>query len=82
MNVDKVLELVTPDVYQKFKQAIALRKWPDGKAVSNDQMEICMQAIIAYEHAHVPEEERTGYLPPKPECVSHDDNAETALKWK
>lgn len=82
MNLDKVLELVTPEIYQKFKQAIELRKWPDGKAVSSDQMEICMQAVIAYEHAHVPEEERTGYLPPKPECETHHDDAESALKWK
>lgn len=82
MNVDKVLELVTPEVYQKFKQAIELRKWPDGKAVSSDQMEICMQAIIAYEHANVPEQERTGYLPPKPECGTHHDDGESALKWK
>ncbi len=83
MKVNKVLELVTPEIYEKFRRAIELRKWPDGRAVSAEQLEICMQAVIAYEHAHVPEDERTGYLPPKKECGSHNDSDdETPLAWK
>ncbi len=53
---------LSPEVYQNLKRALELGKWPDGKTLSPEQRETCMQAIISYEALHVAEEERAGYL--------------------
>jgi len=84
-QVQAVLSAMTPQVYESFKRAVELRKWPDGRSLSAQQLQTCMQAIIAYEHHHFPPEQRTGYVPPKTEpCAddSHIHTRETPLKWR
>ncbi len=63
--VDELSTAVTAEVYESFRTAIALRRWPNGKALSEEQMETCMQAVMAYEYLNLPKESRTGYIPPK-----------------
>ena len=55
-------ENLSPDIYQRFKQAIALGKWPDGKEVSAKQRALMLEAIIVYEQKNLPPEEQTGHL--------------------
>jgi len=83
MNIDQFDRLISPEIYDKFRQAVAIGKWPDGRPLSPEQREICMQAIIAYEHKNLPEEQRTGYVPPKKSACDHDDaDDETPIKWQ
>jgi uncharacterized protein YeaC (DUF1315 family) len=70
-----VVRQLTPEIYENMRRAVELGRWPDGRAVSPQQRETCMQAMIAWEAEHVPEEERTGYMPPV-ECDSEAE-AET-----
>jgi len=53
---------ISPDIYRQFKRAIEVGRWPDGRRLGNDQREIVLEAIILYENAHLPEEERTGHI--------------------
>jgi uncharacterized protein len=86
MDFQQLLDSITPDIYERFKTAVELGKWPDTRPLSEEQKELCMQAIIAYEQ-RVPEEQRTGYVPPKTTACSTDlpddhlDN-EQPLKWQ
>ena len=65
------------DLIAAFKYAIEIGKWPDGQKLSTQQLETCIQAVMLYEHHHLPPEERTGYLPPRSAgCESEN------LKWK
>lgn len=84
INTDDILKNMTPEIYRRFRSAIALRKWPDGKLLTDAQLDICMQAIIAYEHKYVSEHERTGYVPPKQtSCGEHShDETTQPLKWQ
>lgn len=85
MNVDEILAALNPDIISKFKQAIELGKWADGRPLTDDQKAICLQAIIAYEAKHLPEEQRTGYVPPKNTVCSDDMeilDEEKPLNWK
>ncbi len=80
MNINDVAQIVTPEIYQRFREAIEIGKWPDGRALTEEQKDICMQAIIAYEHKHVKDEDKTGFVPPKKTpCGSDGDET---LKWK
>ncbi len=53
---------LSPETYCDLKRSLELGRWPDGRALTTAQRELCMQAIISYEHAHVPEQQRTGYM--------------------
>ncbi|KZZ78066.1 hypothetical protein A3765_08295 [Oleiphilus sp. HI0130] len=63
MNFEDAAKQIDPEIYERFKQALELGKWPDGRALTRDQKELCLQAVIVYENAHnVPEKERVGYI--------------------
>lgn len=81
MNIEQVLAALTPEIVARFKTAIEIGKWPNGQTVSPEQREICMQAVLAWEHIHLPEQQRTGYInrPSKSQddsCDSHDHSAQ------
>ena len=59
------IALISEDIYEKFKSAVEIGKWENGQKITQQQREICMQAIIRYDLEHLPEEQRVGYVPPK-----------------
>lgn len=78
LDTQATLKSMTPVIYERFLEAIAIGKWPSGEALTSEQKETCMQAIILYEAKHIPENQRTGYVPPK--TTPCDD--EQPLSWK
>lgn len=60
---------ITPEIYQSLKLAVEIGKWPDGRKLTQEQKELSLQAMIAWEQQNLPEEERTGYMGPQ-ECES------------
>jgi len=89
MNFQDMLDNITPDIYQNLKRAVELGKWPTGDKLSAEQRQTCMQAVIAYELKHLPENERSAYIPPKPHqhCgsageVAEPEVQEQPLNWK
>lgn len=60
---DKLVSQLNPDVYQRLRTAVELGKWPDGRALTAQQRETSMQAVLTYEVKNkLPEEQRTGYM--------------------
>ncbi len=88
MDFQQLLDSITPDIYERFKKAIELGKWPDTRPLTEEQKNLCMQAIIAYEQQQqLPKEQRTGYVPPKTTACNNDlpdDHLddEQPLKWQ
>ncbi|MCB8890166.1 YeaC family protein [Vreelandella malpeensis] len=63
MSFERMISQMTPSIYESLKQAVALRKWPDGRFLSAEQTELCLEAVIRFEiENNVPEENRVGYL--------------------
>lgn len=63
MTFDRMIQQMTPAVYESLKQAVALRKWPDGRWLTREQTELCLEAVMRFEiDTGVPEKERIGYL--------------------
>ncbi|WP_110687890.1 YeaC family protein [Salinicola aestuarinus] len=82
-SFDQMVAQMTAEMYASFKQAIQLRKWPDGRRLSAEQTELCLEAVIKYEVIHdVPAADRVGYLE-RNECASGDASSadEAAIKW-
>ena len=53
MDLRQLLSSITPDIYENLKRAVELGKWPDGRALSDEQKALCMQAIIAYDQRKI-----------------------------
>jgi uncharacterized protein YeaC (DUF1315 family) len=65
----EMIENITPEIYQSLKLAVEIGKWPDGRKLTQEQKELTLQAMIAWEIQNLPEEQRTGYMGPQ-ECAS------------
>lgn len=57
-----LIKSITPETYQTLKLAMEIGKWGDGTKMTPEQKELTMQAMIVWEQANLPEEERTGYM--------------------
>lgn len=62
MDFNDILQLVTPEVHASLRRAVELGKWADGNPLSQEQRELCLQAMIAYEQRHLAVHQRTGYI--------------------
>lgn len=65
----EAIDNITPEIYESLKLAVEIGKWPDGRKLTQEQKELTLQAMIAWEKQNLPEEERTGYMGPQ-ECKS------------
>lgn len=61
-SYEALLHAITPEVHEQLRRAIELGKWPNGDRLTSEQREHCLQAVIAWEAKHLPEEERVGYI--------------------
>ena len=61
-TVDQLVESLTPDMVNDLKRAIEIGKFPDNRAVSEEQRELMIEATILYDALKLPEEERTGFI--------------------
>tara|TARA_E500000178_G_scaffold228874_1_gene225549 strand:- start:692 stop:1006 length:315 start_codon:yes stop_codon:yes gene_type:complete len=66
-SVDELVSRITPDVYERLKEAVALGRWSEEERLSPQQSEQCMQLIILYEAHNVDTEARIG-APLSSEC--------------
>jgi uncharacterized protein YeaC (DUF1315 family) len=62
VNYEDLVRQITPELYATFKRSLELGRWPDGRDMTPEQREHCLQAVIAYDQMHTPETERVGYI--------------------
>ena len=62
MNIEQMLAVLDPEIVGRLKTAIEIGKWPNGVALTQEQRQICMQAVYAWEIKHLPAEEGSGYI--------------------
>ena len=62
MDFNAILEMITPEVHASLRRAVEIGKWADGVALTREQREQCLQAVIAWEARHLASEARTGYI--------------------
>lgn len=49
MNIEHLINALTPEIYQKLCQCVETGKWLDGAALSEEQKGQCMRAIMVYQ---------------------------------
>lgn len=73
MNIDAMLSMLDEEMVARLKTAVEIGKWPNGIVLTPEQRQTCMQAVLAWEHTHLPVEQRTGYIE-KPKSKHHDED--------
>ncbi|HEY8386451.1 MAG TPA: DUF1315 family protein [Porticoccaceae bacterium] len=86
MNYQELVKNLTPEIYENLKRAVELGKWPNGERLTQEQRETCLQAVIAWDMLHKPEQERVGYIHTEKHdhCGSDgsdDQDMPRPLKW-
>ncbi len=59
---DKLVDSLTPAIYERLRLAVETGKWPDGREVTPAQREHCLSAIIAWGERNLPPEQRVGFI--------------------
>lgn len=49
MDVKDLIAAMTPEIYQRLLQAVELGKWPDGVALTPEQKENSLQAVMLWQ---------------------------------
>ena len=49
MNLDEMINNMTPEVYQRLVTAVELGKWPDGVALTAEQKENSLQLVMLWQ---------------------------------
>ncbi|AHG18298.1 transcriptional regulator [Chania multitudinisentens RB-25] len=52
MEVRDLIAAMTPEIYQRLVQAVELGKWPDGVALTPEQKENSLQAVMLWQSMH------------------------------
>ncbi len=61
-SLQALIDSITPEIHENLKTAVETGRWANGDKLSPQQVEHCLQAIIAYEARNLREEERVGYI--------------------
>lgn len=66
MSFEEIVKKLSPEVYESLKTGVELGRWPNGQALTTEQRQISMEAVIRYEvEQNIPVEQRVGYIAPK-----------------
>jgi len=83
MDFKTLIQKLDPQIYSRLKTAIEIGKWPDGRLLTEEQKELSMQAVIAYEiEHHFPDDQRVGYVNTVGSECHEDDAEEKPIKWQ
>ena len=52
MDKQQLINAITPDIYQRLRQAVETGKWPDGSLLTQQQRDSSMQAVMMYQATH------------------------------
>jgi uncharacterized protein YeaC (DUF1315 family) len=83
MDYEQLVDSLSPDIVARLRRGVETGRWPDGRVVTPEQREHSLQAIIAWEQRHLPEEQRTGYIDrsAKERARARRDGDEAELRW-
>ena len=76
MNSQEMLAALTPEIVSRFREAIETGRWPDGRVLTAGQRQTCIEAVMVWEYHHLPEEQRSGYMPTKQQQLAEDQTSD------
>lgn len=71
---EALVATMSPQLHASLKTAVELGRWPSGERLTAEQRAHCLQAIIAWDELHLPEQQRVGYIDRSGLKKSHCDD--------
>ena len=68
-------------VYEQLVASLSTGRWPDGRALTDEQRQHAMQAVITWGEIHLPAEERVGFIDKGVKAGDSCDDPQP-LAWK
>ncbi len=82
MDYETLIDRLSPELVERLRRGIETGRWPDGKALTEEQRAHSLQAIIAWDARHKPESERVGFIDKGAKAdKSSSTEGEAALRW-
>ncbi|SHG18848.1 hypothetical protein SAMN04487965_3473 [Microbulbifer donghaiensis] len=81
MSFEQLLDNLNPQIVGSLKRAIELGKWPNGVTLTEQQRNLCAEAVANWEHRNLPAEAQVGYVPPKKTPCADKGDEEQQLNW-
>jgi uncharacterized protein YeaC (DUF1315 family) len=82
MDYRKTIEEMPVETYERLRTGLELGKWPDGKALTAQQREHAMQAVIAWGKLHLGAGDQVGYVDKGSKAGDVCDDPElSSLTW-
>ena len=81
MKYEELVDQLTPELLSSFRRALETGRWPDGRAMTPEQREHCMQAVIAYEQRHMAERDRVGFVDKGRKAGQQCDDEPEPMRW-
>ena len=69
------------EVYDSMLNALQTGRWPDGRLITSEQREHCMQAVISWGELNLPRDQRIGYIDKAHKASDSHDDAQP-IKWR
>ena len=83
MTYQQLIENMSPEIYRNLRRAVELGKWPDGRVLTPEQREVCLQATIAWGRRNLPPEEQVGHIEKGHKAGDTCDEPDTTtLRWR
>lgn len=79
MELHELVDALDAEGHQRLQEIVALGRWPDGRKLSETELQTCLQALIGYE-AQLPKTDRTGYI--AQHCKNGSETTSEAQKVK
>jgi uncharacterized protein YeaC (DUF1315 family) len=79
VRYEDLLRQITPELYNTFRRSLELGRWPDGREMTAEQREHCLQAVIAYDQMNRNEPDRVGYIDRGSKAAPTE--SEALLRW-
>lgn len=73
MTFANIAQQLTPDLVLVFRQSLETSKWPDGRPMTKEQKALVLESLLLWEQQHLPEAERTGFMPDSCQSVGADN---------
>ncbi|OOE99203.1 YeaC family protein [Salinivibrio sp. IB643] len=52
MEIEQILKVMTPEIYDRLCYAVETGKWPDGTSLNQAQRDQALQAVMLYQSRH------------------------------
>jgi len=49
MNIDNLVQNITPELFERLQYGAATGKWPDGTVLSDEQKQQTVQLVMLYQ---------------------------------